>query len=116
MFSVQTIFIHFSGDEGVTLAGGRTKFVTEISVDNEGNCVWSGPATFKANCDLVINEWPLDSQSCELGFGSFSYGINRMNLKLFKDTKGGGQFTSEYMRRPWLSSLLRIFCRVIHCT
>ena len=65
-----------------------------------GNCVWSGPATFKANCDLVINEWPLDSQSCELGFGSFSYGIDKMNLKLFKDTKGGGQFTSEYMRRP----------------
>lgn len=94
---VPDISLFNNGDEGVTLAGGRTKFVTEISVDNEGNCVWSGPATFKANCDLVINEWPLDSQSCELGFGSFSYGIDKMNLKLFKDTKGGGQFTNRFV-------------------
>lgn len=70
--------------------------MTEISVDNNGNCVWSGPATFKANCGLNITEWPFDSQSCELGFGSFTYGIDRMNIKLFQDTKGGGQFTSKY--------------------
>ena len=86
----------FSGDEGVTLAGERTKFVTEISVDNDGHCVWSGPATFKANCELQIGQWPFDSQNCELGFGSYTYGIDRMNIKLFQDTKGGGQFTSKF--------------------
>lgn len=94
---VPDISLFNNGDEGVTLAGGRTKFVTEVSVDHEGNCVWSGPATFKANCDLVINEWPLDSQSCQLGFGSFSYGIDKMKIKLFKDTKGGGQFTNRFV-------------------
>lgn len=87
----------FSGDEGVTLAGGRTKFVTEVSVDNEGNCVWSGPATFKANCELDIGQWPFDKQTCELGFGSFTYGVDRMEIKLFQD-KGGGQFTSKFIQ------------------
>lgn len=99
--------MHFSGDESVTLAGGRAKFVTEVSVDSNGNCVWSGPATFKANCELKINEWPFDSQSCELGFGSFTYGINRMNIKLFQDTKGGGQFTSKYP--VYYKSLILLF-------
>lgn len=94
---VPDISLFNNGDEGVTLAGGRAKFVTEVSVDSNGNCVWSGPATFKANCELKINEWPFDSQSCELGFGSFTYGINRMNIKLFQDTKGGGQFTNRFV-------------------
>ena len=82
-----------SGDDSVTLAGGRAKFVTEISVANTGHCVWSGPATFKASCEMAINQWPFDTQTCELGFGSFTYGIGRMNIKLFQDSKG--QFTSK---------------------
>lgn len=82
-----------SGDDSVTLAGGRTKFATEISVENTGHCVWSGPATFKASCEMAINQWPFDTQTCELGFGSFTYGISQMNIKLFQDSKG--QFTSK---------------------
>ena len=75
------------------MAGGRAKFVTEVSVDSNGQCVWSGPATFKANCELKINDWPFDEQKCELGFGSFTYGTDRMNIKQFQDKTG--DFTSK---------------------
>lgn len=64
-------------------------------MDNKGNCVWSGPATFKANCDLQIISWPFDNQTCELGFGSYTYGDDRLNIKLFVDTSG--EFTSKYL-------------------
>ena len=62
-------------------------------MDNNGMCVWSGPATFKANCQLEIGSWPFDNQTCELGFGSYTYGIGRMDIKLFQDKSG--EFTSK---------------------
>ena len=75
----------FSGDDEINLAGGPTKFVTDIAVDHKGKCVWSGPATFKVNCRMQIHEWPFDEQECELAFGSFTYGKNLLRIKLFKD-------------------------------
>ncbi len=57
--------------------------------------VWRGPATFKANCKLEIGNWPFDNQTCELGFGSHTYGVDRMNIKLFEDTSG--DYTSKYI-------------------
>ena len=64
-------------------------------MDNNGMSVWSGPATFKANCQLEIGSWPFDNQTCELGFGSYTYGIGRMDIKLFEDKSG--EFTSKYI-------------------
>ena len=55
--------------------------------------VWSGPATFKANCKLEIGNWPFDNQTCEMGFGSYTYEVGRMDIKLFKDRSG--EFTSK---------------------
>ena len=74
-----------SGDDEINLAGGPSKFVTDISVNDKGKCVWSGPATFKVNCRMKIESWPFDEQKCALAFGSFSYGKNLLILKLFKD-------------------------------
>ena len=67
------------------MAGGLSKFVTDVAVDSGGKCVWSGPATFKVNCKMEIHEWPFDNQTCELAFGSYSYGKNLLKVKLFKD-------------------------------
>lgn len=92
---VPDISLFNNGDDSVTLAGGRTKFVTEVSVDNTGMSVWSGPATFKANCKLEIGNWPFDNQTCEMGFGSYTYGVGRMEIKLFKDTSG--EFTNRFV-------------------
>ncbi|KAL9951299.1 hypothetical protein ACROYT_G043938, partial [Oculina patagonica] len=92
---VPDISLFNNGDDSVTLAGGRTKFVTEVSVDDTGMNVWRGPATFKANCKLEIGNWPFDNQTCELGFGSHTYGVDRMNIKLFEDTSG--DYTNRFV-------------------
>lgn len=41
---------------------------------------------------MNVGKWPFDEQSCELAFGSYSYGLNLLNIKLFKDTSA---FTSK---------------------
>ncbi|PFX20585.1 Neuronal acetylcholine receptor subunit alpha-7 [Stylophora pistillata] len=92
---VPDISLFNNGDDRIPLAGGSTKFVTEISVDSGGYCVWSGPATFKANCDLQIVSWPFDNQTCELAFGSYTYGDDRLKIKLFVDK--GGIFTDRFV-------------------
>ncbi|XP_078353787.1 neuronal acetylcholine receptor subunit alpha-5-like [Oculina patagonica] len=90
---VPDISLYNNGDDSVT--GGKTKFVTKVTVDNNGNSTWSGPATFEANCQLEIGNWPFDNQTCELGFGSYTYGVNRMNIRLFKDKSG--DFTKRFV-------------------
>jgi len=34
---------------------------------------------------MEIHEWPFDNQTCELAFGSYTYGKNLLKVKLFKD-------------------------------
>ena len=82
----------FSGDDEINLAGGPAKFVTDVAVNDKGKCTWSGPATFKVNCEMDVDKWPFDEQSCKLAFGSYTYNLNLLQIKLFKDNK---QFTSK---------------------
>ena len=78
-------FFLYSGDDNINLAGGPSKFVTDVVVDDRGMCRWGGPATFKVNCKMKIDQWPFDEQQCKLGFGSYTFGKNLLKLKLFKD-------------------------------
>lgn len=66
--------------------------MTDVAVNHEGRCVWSGPATFKVNCEMAVDKWPFDEQSCRMAFGSYTYGKNLLRIKSFKDKS---QFTSK---------------------
>ena len=74
----------YSGDDQIKLAGGPGKFVTDVAVKYDGLNTWSGPATFKANCDMQVDKWPFDEQNCSLAFVSFTYGENLLRIKTFK--------------------------------
>ncbi|KAL9951289.1 hypothetical protein ACROYT_G043927 [Oculina patagonica] len=93
---VPDIALFNNGDDGINLAGGPSKFVTDIAVNSKGKCVWSGPATFKVNCRMQIHDWPFDEQKCELAFGSFTYGKNLLRIKLFRDKKGN--FATRFVK------------------
>lgn len=82
---VPDIALFNNGDDDINLAGGPSKFVTDVAVDHTGKCSWGGPATFKVSCRMKIDLWPFDQQECQLAFGSFSYGENLLKLNLFKD-------------------------------
>ena len=34
---------------------------------------------------MEVREWPFDKQSCDLAFGSYTYGKNLLKIKLFKN-------------------------------
>ncbi|XP_078376550.1 neuronal acetylcholine receptor subunit alpha-3-like isoform X2 [Oculina patagonica] len=93
---VPDIALFNNGDDEINLAGGPSKFVTDVAVNHKGNCVWSGPATFKVNCRMEIKDWPFDEQKCELAFGSYTYGKNLLKIKLFRDRKGN--FANRYVK------------------
>ena len=88
--------------------------MTDVGVNSKGNCVWSGPATFKVNCEMKINNWPFDEQKCDLAFGSYTYGKNLLKIKLFKDK--GGNFASKFHLKRLVNSLVHLFTFCIfHC-
>ena len=47
---------------------------------------------------MRINDWPFDEQTCQLAFGSYTYGKNLLKIRLFKDNR---QFSSKEL--PGLS-------------
>ena len=53
----------------------------EITVDSKGFCLLRGPVVIKATCKLQLTQWPFDNQTCNVSFGSFTYGKDRMILK-----------------------------------
>ena len=73
--------------------------MTDIAVTSSGNCIWSGPATFKTICNIHVDEWPFDKQKCELAFGSYTYEENLLSLRLFKDKS---DFTSKKSYIPFI--------------
>ena len=44
-------------------------------------CILNGMTTLTASCQLNLEDWPLDNQTCVFMFGSYTYGIDRMALQ-----------------------------------
>ena len=86
--------------------------MTDVGVNSKGKCVWSGPATFKVNCEMKINDWPFDEQDCDLAFGSYTYGKNLLKIKLFKDR--GGNFASKESSIVYFCHLKRLVDCLVH--
>ncbi|KAK3742128.1 hypothetical protein QZH41_015758 [Actinostola sp. cb2023] len=72
-------------------AGGPAVFVSNVLVENTGLNIWSGPITFTVNCEMTLNSWPFDDQSCTMNFGSFTYGSHLLKLTALS-SKGGDIF------------------------
>ena len=68
------------------LAGYEEKFKTNVIVSSDGMNMWTSPATFKSSCDMVIRLYPFDSQSCGLGFGSWTFDSKLLRI-INKDGK-----------------------------
>ncbi|KAK3755630.1 hypothetical protein QZH41_017619, partial [Actinostola sp. cb2023] len=77
------IALYNNGDPKLPIAGGSSKFVSNVIVNDHGENFWSGPATFTATCDIDIEHWPFDDQKCDFEFGSFSYDSEQLTLITF---------------------------------
>lgn len=50
-----------------------------ITIYSDGNVSWSSRITMTANCRLDLRDYPLDEQSCNLTFLSYTYPVNQVD-------------------------------------
>lgn len=61
--------IYYSSADGnfeVTLA-------TKATIYSEGLVEWKPPAIYKSSCEIDVEYFPFDEQTCVLKFGSWTY-------------------------------------------
>jgi len=47
--------------------------MTKAIVTHEGNVSWKPPAIYKSSCEINVEYFPFDEQSCIMKFGSWTY-------------------------------------------
>ncbi|KAK3731050.1 hypothetical protein QZH41_006950 [Actinostola sp. cb2023] len=89
--------LYDNGDEAVSQAGFTEKFKTYVLVESSGMCTWSAPATFKSSCNMDITNFPFDSQTCDMTFGSWTYDDRLMSMQ---QLHGGHDQAETFLFRP----------------
>lgn len=62
----KTKYISADGNFEVTLA-------TKATIYSEGLVEWKPPAIYKSSCEIDVEYFPFDEQTCVLKFGSWTY-------------------------------------------
>ena len=90
-----------SGDDESDEEG--TPYGREISVHSAGGCLLRGPVILKATCKLQLTQWPFDNQTCNVSFGSFTSGKDRMIIKQApKRGKGlGADLSGKFCKKQY---------------
>lgn len=70
MLKSNRMFFFISSAEAMT--DGRST-ATRLVVKHDGNVSWLNPVIFTSSCEIDITFFPLDDQTCQLNFGSWSY-------------------------------------------
>lgn len=69
---IRALFAKFAfsadGNFEVTLA-------TKAQLDAKGRIQWKPPAIYKSSCEIDVEFFPFDEQTCVMKFGSWTYGI-----------------------------------------
>jgi len=63
-------------------------YKTKAQVESSGLVHWNNIVTWKSSCDLDITWFPVDRQTCNMTFGSWSYSRSKIDLKLIQESKG----------------------------
>lgn len=57
-----------------------------LLVKHDGNVSWLNPMIFTSSCEIDITFFPLDDQTCELKFGSWSYNSDFLDVRPRRDS------------------------------
>ena len=56
-----------------------------LVVKHDGNVSWLNPVIYTSSCEIDITFFPLDDQTCELKFGSWSYSSDFLDVHARRD-------------------------------
>ncbi|KAH1012773.1 hypothetical protein HUJ05_011869 [Dendroctonus ponderosae] len=70
------LYNNADGNFEVTLA-------TKATIYHQGLVEWKPPAIYKSSCEIDVEYFPFDEQTCVLKFGSWTYDGFKVTLCLF---------------------------------
>lgn len=94
------LFNNADGNYEVTL-------MTKATLKHDGEVVWKPPAIYKSSCEIDVEWFPFDEQSCVMKFGSWTYDGFQVDLKHMDQRSGsnivdfGIDLKEYYMSVEW---------------
>ena len=68
---------------------------------SSGDIMWSKPAIFKLSCSLDLINFPFDSQTCKLIFGSWLYNNESLRLKPYDNVVSRVDILNDFSHSEW---------------
>lgn len=62
--------------------------MTKAILHADGQVIWNPPAMYKSTCEIDVEFFPFDVQSCLMKFGSWTYDGNEVDLRHVLQTEG----------------------------
>lgn len=59
----------------------------DATLDNRGNVYLSIPVLLTFSCNLELERFPFDSQTCSMSFGSWKFSKNYLDIRVINETK-----------------------------
>ncbi|VDK29633.1 unnamed protein product [Gongylonema pulchrum] len=59
----------------------QVSIMTKAKISSDGTVEWSPPAFYKSTCQIDVEWFPFDEQTCEMKFGSWTYGGLEVDLQ-----------------------------------
>ncbi|KHN70752.1 Acetylcholine receptor subunit alpha-type unc-63 [Toxocara canis] len=59
----------------------QVTIMTKAKISSNGTVEWAPPAIYKSMCQIDVEFFPFDAQTCEMKFGSWTYGGLEVDLK-----------------------------------
>ncbi|KAG1667023.1 Acetylcholine receptor subunit beta-like 2 [Nymphon striatum] len=81
--------------------------LTKATVYSTGMVHWNPPAIYKSACEMDVEFFPFDEQTCTMKFGSWTYDGGQVNLvhksqrKNIRTVEEGTDLTSFYLSVEW---------------
>ncbi|XP_035915303.1 acetylcholine receptor subunit alpha-like isoform X1 [Anopheles stephensi] len=94
------LYNNADGNFEVTLA-------TKATIYSEGLVEWKPPAIYKSSCEIDVEYFPFDEQTCVLKFGSWTYDGFKVDLRHMDEKSGsnivdvGVDLSEFYMSVEW---------------
>lgn len=66
----------------------EVRLMTKAELKYTGHVKWTPPAIYKSSCQINVEWFPFDEQSCDMKFGSWTYDGNQVDLKHMNQEPG----------------------------